>query len=178
MCEKHLSKEALEAGLDHIRKAPNDKGTVRMVIRRPRENEREELSEGELTVEEGMVGDYWFKEEKRHPDAQLNIMGSRAIDLIARSTDRWKLAGDQLYIDLNLSFDNVPPGTRLQIGTAIIEVTAIPHRGCGKFAQRFGAAANDFVNGEVGVSLNLRGVAAKVVQSGKVVIGDSVTKVS
>ena len=177
MSSLHLSKEALDKGIEHIKESPKDHGTVKLVLRRPRENEREELTEGQLSVTEGMVGDYWFKEEKRHPDAQLNIMNARAIELIALEPSRWKLAGDQLYIDLDLSFDNVPPGTRLAIGSAIIEVTAIPHRGCGKFKERFGKAANDFVNDERGVSLNLRGVAAKVVQEGKVKVGDKVTKV-
>jgi MOSC domain-containing protein YiiM len=107
---------------------------------------------------------------------QLNVMNARAVALIAREEGRWALAGDQLYVDLDLARDNLPPGTRLAIGNAVIEVTAQPHIGCGKFVQRFGVEAMKFVNGTFGRQLNLRGINAKVVQPGIIRVGDTVTK--
>ena len=112
-----------------------------------------------------------------HPDMQLNIMNARVIALVAGSRDRWALAGDQLYIDLDLSADNLPAGTRLSIGSAIVEVTAVPHTGCGKFAARFGVDAVKFVNSPVGRQLNLRGINAKVIQPGTIRVGDVARKV-
>ena len=108
---------------------------------------------------------------------QLNIMNSRAIAVIARERNRWSLAGDQLYIDLDLSDENLPPGTRLEIGSAIVEITPIPHNGCKKFANRFGIDAVKFVNSPVGKQLHLRGINAKVVQSGTIHTGNIVRKI-
>lgn len=107
---------------------------------------------------------------------QLNIMNARAIVLVAQSPDRWALAGDQLYIDLDLSADNLPPGTRVTLGSAVIEVTEQPHTGCGKFAARFGTDAVKFVNSPEGKKLRLRGLNAKVVVPGVVRVGDVATK--
>jgi MOSC domain-containing protein YiiM len=107
---------------------------------------------------------------------QLNIMNARSTALVAQGRDRWPLAGDQLYVDLDLSGRNLPPGTRLALGTAVIEVTAIPHTGCSKFVSRFGAEAMKFVNSPVGRELNLRGICARVVEPGTVRAGDRVTK--
>ena len=102
-------------------------------------------------------------------------MNSRVINLVATSRERWPLAGDQLFIDLDLSEDNLPPGTRLELGTAVIEVTAIPHTGCKKFVERFGLDAVKFVNSGIN-NLKLRGVNAKVVRPGLVSAGDKVRK--
>lgn len=181
----HLSKEELEAGLEEIRRSPRDGGTLEMIVRRPDENEREELVEGELSAELGLIGDNWKTRGSSrttdgfgHPDMQLNIMNSRAIAHIATERERWKLAGDQLYVDLDLSQENLPPGSRIKIGDAVIEITEIPHNGCRKFADRFGLEAVKFVNSPEGKSLHLRGVNAKVVKEGKVKIGDRVEKIS
>jgi MOSC domain-containing protein YiiM len=108
---------------------------------------------------------------------QLNLMNARAIALLAQEKDRWSLAGDQLYVDLDLSEENLPPGTQLAIGAAIIEVTDQPHTGCKKFMARFGADALKFVNSPVGKGLHLRGVNARVVQPGAIHTGDVVRKV-
>ena len=177
MSEKHLTMEELEAGLDEIRRAPKDGGVLRLIVRRPHVNAREVLEEGQLDRSLGLVGDSWGTGRcAPHPDMQLNIMNARAIALVAQSTDRWALAGDQLYIDLDLSAENLPPGTRLGLGSAVIEVTERPHTGCGKFEARFGADARTFVNSPEGKQLRLRGLNAKVVAPGVIRVGDLARK--
>lgn len=179
----HLTRAELEAGLDHIRQTPADGGTLAMIVRRPAADQREVLPVAELDLAHGLVGDNWRARGSRstpdgsaNPDMQLNVMNARVIGLLARSRDRWPLAGDQLYVDLDLSAANLPPGTRLTVGGAVIEVTAVPHTGCAKFTQRFGADAMKFVNSPVGRSQNLRGINAKVVQPGPIRAGDVVRK--
>jgi hypothetical protein len=181
----HLTFDELRAGLDHVRDAPRDEGTLQMIVRRPNVNAREVLDAGELSLTDGLVGDTWrvrgssrSRDGKAHPEMQLNIMGVRAVALVAQTKDRWPLAGDQLFVDLDLSATNLPPGTRLSIGTAIVEVTTEPHLGCRKFVDRFGLDAMKFVNSPVGRALNLRGINARVVQPGVVRAGDAVRKVA
>ena len=159
------------------------KGTLNAIVRRPAVDEREVLEQGELDVTEGLIGDNWQSrgsgmtaDGSAHPDMQLNIMNARVIALVATSRERWALAGDQLFVDLELSRENLPPGTRLALGTAVVEVTDVPHQGCRKFADRFGVEATKFVNSKRGKQLGLRGINAKVVKSGVVRNADSVTK--
>lgn len=178
---KQLTTEELEAGLDDIRSASKDSGVVEMIVRRPETLEREVIEEGQLDLTEGLVGDNWGKrgssrtsDGTSHPDMQLTLMSSRVISLVSQDKDRWHLAGDQFFVDMDLSDDNVPAGTQLTFGTAIIEVTAEPHLGCGKFVERFGADAMKFVNSHK--ELNLRGVNAKVVQPGVIRVGDVAKK--
>lgn len=180
---RHLSAVELEAGLDHIRQSPKDGGTLELIVRRPAVDEREILDEGQLALDEGLVGDTWrtrgssrTADGTSHPDMQLNIINARAIALIAPDAVLRPLAGDQLHVDLDLSEANLPPGTRLAIGTAVIEVTAQPHTGCQKFRARFGTDALKFVNSPVGKELHLRGINAKVVQAGTIRAGDRVSK--
>jgi hypothetical protein len=180
---KHLSLEELEAGLDEIRRSPKDEGVLKMIVRRPEVDGREVLDVGELDLVEGLVGDNWrtrgssmTPDGSAHPDTQLNIMNSRVIALLAQDKERWQLAGDQLYVDLDLSAENLPPGSRLAVGSALIEVTAQPHTGCKKFAERFGADATRFVNSSAGKELKLRGINAKIVQPGIVRVGDTVRR--
>jgi MOSC domain-containing protein YiiM len=168
--------DELEAGLETIRNAPKSEGTLELIVRRPQVGARETLDEGRLDVDEGLVGDRWKTRRSANPDTQLNIMNTRVIALVAQDKDRWPLAGDQLFIDLDLSTENVPPGTRLAIGSAIVEVTAEPHTGCAKFMSRFGLDATHFVNSPLGRELQLRGVNAKVVQSGVIRVGDVAKK--
>ena len=179
----HLATDNLHAGLDHIRQSPKDEGRVDLIVRRPGEDEREVVDEAALDCQDGMVGDTWnVRISKRtgegpDPDRQLTVMNARAAMLVAGDDDHGGLAGDQVYVDLDLSYDNIPPGTRLELGTAVIEVTAAPHRGCAKFAARFGKDALRFVNSIVGQELNLRGINAKVVVDGTVRVGDTVRKI-
>jgi len=181
---EHLSVMELEAGLEHIRRAPKDHGTLKMIVLRPREDEREVVERGELSLSEGLVGDNWKKRGSKHtPDgsahlyAQITVMNARATELLAQREERWCLAGDQLYVDFDLSDENIPPGTRLAIGSAILEVSAEPHTGCKKFSARFGVDAMKFVNAPEGKRLHLRGINTKIVQPGTVRIGDIVSKI-
>ena len=177
MTEQHLTINELEAGLDEIRQAPRDRGVLRLIVRRPKVNAREVLEEGHLDPARGLVGDAWeTRGNPAHPDNQLNIMNARAIALVAQSPDRWALAGDQLFIDLDLSTDNLPTGSRFTLGSAVIEVTDQPHTGCAKFAARFGIDAVKFVNSPQGKQLRLRGLNAKVVVPGVIRVGDVATK--
>jgi hypothetical protein len=173
----------LHAGLDGIRQSPKDEGVLELIVRRPRVGEREVLDEGQLDLVDGLVGDTWSTRGSRrskdglaHPDMQLNIMNARVIALVAQDRERWHLAGDQLFMDLDLSAENLPPGTRLAVGSAVIEVTAEPHTGCQKFVSRFGLDAMKFVNSPVGRELNLRGINARVVQAGTIRVRDVAKK--
>jgi MOSC domain-containing protein YiiM len=177
---EHRSAAELEAGLEEIRQSPPAEGTVDLIVRRPAEGEREVLEEAELDLVEGLVGDSWLARGSRNgpanPLAQLTLMNARVIALIAREPARWPLAGDQLYVDLDLSEENVPAGTRLALGSAVLEVTEEPHTGCAKFTARFGSDAIRFINSPVGRSLHLRGVNARVLEPGRVRRGDAIRK--
>jgi len=181
---KHLTMAQLEAGLEEIRQSPQDNGVLKLIVRRPQENAREVLQTGELDLTEGLVGDTWktrgssrTADGASHPDMQLNIMNSRVAALVAQEENRRQLAGDQLFIDLDLSYENLPTGTRLEIGAAVIEVTAQPHNGCKKFVERFGLDAMEFVNSTLGKQFHLRGINAKVVRAGVIKTNDVVRKI-
>ena len=180
---QHLNARQFEAGLAHIHESPRDGGVLGMIVRRPRTNEREILDEGVLDLAEGLMGDNWRArggveaDSQEYRDMQLNIMNSRVAALMAGERERWALAGDQLYLDLDLSDDNLPPGTQLQLGEAVIEVTAVPHTGCRKFAARFGVDAVKFVNSKHGLKHNFRGINARIVTPGTIRVGDIASKV-
>ncbi|MEM6632019.1 MAG: MOSC domain-containing protein [Bacteroidota bacterium] len=181
---QHQSTAQLEGQLEYIKDSPKNQGILKLIVCRPADNERNVLSEGQLDTTIGLVGDNWSTrgssrtpDKSAHPEMQLNLMNARTIECIAQDKERWPLAGDQLYIDLDLSDENLPPGTQLSIGDAIIEVTAIPHNGCKKFTERFGIDAVKFVNSPIGKQLHLRGINAKVVKAGTIRPGDSVEKI-
>jgi len=180
---KHLSMTELEAGMEYIRQSPRDRGVLKMIVRRPEEDERQMVESAELDLAEGLVGDNWRTRGNKHtpdgsanPNAQITVMNARAIELLAREQERWSLAGDQLYIDMDLSDDNFPPGTRLAIGSAVIEVSNVPHTGCHKFSARFGVEAMKFVNSPEGKRLHLRGINTRIVQPGVIRVDDIVRK--
>jgi hypothetical protein len=182
---KYLSMMELEAGMDYIRQSPKDYGILKMIARRPVDDEREVIERGDLHLLEGLIGDNWKQRGSKHSEdgsanseAQITVMNARTIELLAQDEERWPLAGDQLYIDLDLSDDNLPAGTHLAIGSAIIEVTAVPHTGCKKFSARFGVEALKFVNSPEGKRLHLRGINTKIVQPGVIQVGDAVKKIS
>jgi hypothetical protein len=179
----HLSMAELTAGMETIRQAPKDHGVLKLIVRRPQEDLRETLQEAELSLHDGLVGDSWNRRGSRHmpdgspnPDAQITIMNARSIALVAQTENRWPLAGDQLYVDLDLSDDNLHPGTRLSIGSAVLEVSPVPHTGCNKFSARFGVDAMKFVNTPEGKQLHLRGINTRIVQPGTIRVGDVVRK--
>jgi MOSC domain-containing protein YiiM len=172
----HLDLPALHGGLDEIRRSPADSGKVELIVRRPAENERETLTEAHLDPVTGLIGDGWLADDG-DPARQVTVMNVRVVALLARSRERWPLAGDQLYVDLDLSVANLPPGTRLAVGAAVLEVTGEPHRGCKKFAARYGLDALRFVNSKLGYALNLRGINTRVAAGGVVRSGDVIRKV-
>lgn len=181
----HLSEAELAEGLAHIKAAPSDEGELRLIALRPAVGDRHLPTSAELDLTLGVVGDNWLERGSRHtetgeahPECQVTVMSFRVASLVAGSPERVPLAGDQLYVDLDLSLDNLPPGSQLRIGSAVLEVSEHPHTGCAKFVDRFGGEAMKFVNGRVGRALRLRGVNTRVVVPGTVSVGDHVTKVS
>ena len=181
----HRNGQELEAGLGHIKRSPLDNGTLQMIVARPAVDEREVLGEGWLDLVDGLVGDTWRTRGNRSrpdgsadPEAQLTVMNSRVAALVAGTPDHGGLAGNQLYLDFDLSVRHLPAGSRLQIGEAVIEITAKPHRGCAKFAARFGNEALRFVNTGEGLVLSLRGRNAKVVTPGAIKRGDAVRRIT
>ena len=182
---RHLTKAELQAGLPEILESPQDNGLLEAIVIRPAPGERRMLESCEISLAGGTHGDHWAKgcwmstdEGKPHPDVQICIMNSRCIALIAQERDNWAPAGDNLFIDLDLRPENLAPGQRLSVGSAVIEITAVPHTGCASFVERYGKAAVMFVNGPKGKSMRLRGIYARVVQDGRVSVGDRVEKVS
>jgi MOSC domain-containing protein YiiM len=178
---RHLTRAEVEAGLDVVRAASPAEGVVELIVRRPAVDEREVVEEAQLDLDGGLVGDNWASRGRSggrpaNRDAQITVTSARAIDLVAGSRERWPLAGDQLYVDFDLSKENLPPGTRLEIGTAVIEVTEVPHTGCKKFASRFGLEALKVFDTEEGLALNLRGINTRIVAPGTVRAGDTVRK--
>ena len=180
---KIMTMEELEAGLDYISQSPKNVGIVDLIVRRPNMGGREIIPEAELHPDEGLMGDNWKSRGssrsdngKAHKETQITLINSRLIALLAGEKSRWALAGDQLYVDLDLSLENLPPGTHLKIGTATIEVTAQPHTGCGKFMDWYGVDSVKFVNSSQRKNLRLRGINANIVQPGIIRVGDSVEK--
>ena len=181
--EQYLTTAELEAGLEYIRQSPKDKGLLELIVCRPEAGQRQVLEQGTLDTAKGLVGDNWHSrgssktpDGSAHPEMQITIVNSRCIALLAREKSRWALSGDQLFIDLDLSLESLPPGTRLAVGSAILEITPPPHTGCKKFIARFGDEAMKFVNSPIGRQLNLRGIHARVTQGGVMRGGDRVTK--
>jgi hypothetical protein len=180
---KHLTLADLEAGLDEIRKSPKVEGVLDLIVSRPEEDAREVMSLADLDVAVGLVGDTWQDrpsarsgDGKAHPDMQITIMNSRVAALVAGDKERWQLSGDQLFADIDLSAENMPPGTRIAVGPAILEATDQPHTGCKKFSARFGLDALTLISSPIGKELQLRGINCKVVQGGEIKPGDIVKR--
>ncbi len=179
----HRSTQELKASLAHIREAPSNDGEVKLIVCRPRREERKTLIEGCFDSEKGLVGDDWLTRgsssqvhREANPLAQVTVMNSRVLEAIAGDIGRWPLAGDQLYVDLDVSAENLPAGTQLMVGETLLEVTAKPHTGCAKFTRRFGLDAMRWVNSEEGMKLRLRGINTRILRSGTVRVGDRITK--
>lgn len=182
--QPHVTRAALAAGLSEILASPSDAGPVSAIVVRPAHGERRELERCEMSRALGMHGDHWSRgcwkstpEGLPDPDVQICLMNARCLALIAGGRDRWALAGDNLIVDLDLSPDNLAPGQRLRLGSAEIEITAVPHLGCAAFIERYGRDACVFVNTGEGRRLRLRGVYARVRRDGLVSVGDRVRKI-
>jgi len=180
---RHLSLDELNAGLAEILASPKDAGVLRAIVFRPAEGERRDVESCDISLALGVHGDHWAKgcwksteDGRPHPDVQICIMNSRCIQLIAEERSNWPPAGDNLFIDMDLTPENMPPGTRLGIGSAVLEITATAHNGCNSFIQRYGRDACVFVNTGEGKRLRLRGIYGRVVQDGLVKVSDRVTK--
>jgi MOSC domain-containing protein YiiM len=174
---RHLTIDELVEGLQEIVRAPRDGGVLEMIVRRPSVGQRELQLEAQLDVEHGLVGDNWaVRNRPRQPnrEAQLTLMNARVTALVAQDRERWPLAGDQLYVDLDLSEANLPAGSRLRIGAAVVEVSVLPHTGCAKFVARFGQDAMTFVNAPGHRELRLRGMNTRIVRSGVIRVGDTI----
>jgi hypothetical protein len=171
------------AGLDEVRAAPSDVGLLELIVARPDVGARRVLDVAELSCTDGLVGDSWLARGSRSPDRsaesdrQLTLMNARAAALFAGDRSVWGLAGDQLYVDLDLSDDNLRAGSQLAVGDAIVEVTPAPHTGCAKFRARFGMDAWRLLSTPEGKRLHLRGINARVVRAGTIHAGDPITKV-
>jgi MOSC domain-containing protein YiiM len=182
---EYLPGERLLAGLGQIRDSPQDGGRVVLVVSRPAVDQRELPAEAVLDQLAGLVGDNWLARGSKStadgsadPERQVTVMNARAAELVAGGRERMPLAGDQLYVDLDLSLDNLPAGSLLAVGQAVLRVSEAPHLGCAKFVERFGAEAMRFVNSRLGRQLRLRGMNARVVVPGIVRAGDLATKAS
>ena len=175
----HATLQQLAAGLDLVREAPADAGTLELIVRRPAPGEREVLATAQLDERAGLVGDRWAAGGKRPPNLehQITMMSTRFAKLVAGpDPEGWAIAGDQLYVDLDISRANLPPGTRIAVGDAILEVTAAPHTGCGKFIRRFGVDSMKLISSDTGRELRLRGVNTRVVVPGAISRGDTVRR--
>lgn len=180
----HLTAEQLNAGLAEVQQSPRDRGILKLIVVRPATKQRQLLATAQLSTRDGLVGDNWFtrpcsrtEDGSPHPDMQLTLMNSRVAALIAGGDSGWELAGDQLYVDFALDLEALPAGTRLSIGSSVVEVTDQPHTGCQKFIERFGLAAHKWVNSTVGRAHCLRGINAKVIQNGEISIDDIIVRV-
>lgn len=181
---RQLTAEELAAGLAEILRSPQDHGVVSLIVARPATDQRRSLQQAELRPADGLIGDCWFTNTSaRLPDGapdpavQITLMNARCIQLLTGDQAHWPLAGDNLFVDFDLSFANLPAGSRLQIGQCLLEITEPPHAGCHKFKRRFGAEAVRFVNSAEGTSLRLRGAHARILRGGFVSVGDSIHRI-
>ncbi|MEE8378937.1 MAG: MOSC domain-containing protein [Gammaproteobacteria bacterium] len=173
----------IESRLDWVLASPSDTGRVASLVVRPAVNHRETPNKVMFSPQTGVTGDNWLTScwkklpnGKSDPEVQVAIMNARMIEVLTQDKSLWPLAGDQLFVDFDLSISNLSAGDRLRVGTAVLEITSEPHQGCNKFKQRFGADALTFVNSTLGDKHRLRGVYAKIVSAGEVCVDDAICK--
>ena len=182
--ETHFTLEDLYTKLEHIQQSPKESGRVELIVRRPTTEEREIISQGRLIPSAGLEGDNWrargstsIPDGSANPEAEITLMNTRVIQALTQDETRWALAGDQFFVDFDLSEENLPAGSRLAIGSAIVEVSSLPHNGCKKFSARFGVDALKFISTAENKPLRMRGINAKIIQAGEVKQGDLIRKV-
>ena len=173
----HLSSLELNSKFHSLPPQPKDAGFLTLIVVRPVVDTRVLLESVLLSDQEGLPGDRWGLGTPRNYEAQIAVMRRDVAELIANGQPIG-LFGDNLFVDLDLSATNLPAGTRLQVGGASVEVTPLPHNGCGKFSARFGRDALQFVNAIPTRQLNLRGIYWKVVESGLVRVGSPIRVLS
>lgn len=174
---RYLSAAELEVGLRALLPPPKDAGRSTFIVRRPTKESREVLGHARLSPEGGLPGDGWSQKASPDPTAQLAVMQTGVADLVANGQSL-ALFGDNLFVDLDLSEANLPVGSRLRVGGAMVEVTPMPHDGCRKFNQRFGSHALRFVNAKPTRHLNLRGVFWRVIEAGEIEVGSPIQVLS
>lgn len=182
---EYVTLSEIEQRLEWVLAAPAERGRVEALVVRPAVDQRESLERVMFSPQQGVVGDNWLTScwkklpnGESDPDVQVAIMNARMIEVLTNDKSRWPLAGDQLFVDFDLSVNNLAVGDRLQVGAAVLEITAEPHRGCSKFKKRFGPDALAFVNSKQGDAHRLRGVYARIVSACEVGVGDAISKVS
>ena len=168
--------ESLEARWAQTEASPQDDGIVELIVRRPAPDQREQLQRATFTSEAGLLGDDWLRRHGDNVEAQITLMNARVAQLLAGDKTRWAEAGDQLFVDLDISQDNLPPGTRIQLGEVVMQISTLPHTGCTKFARRFGGHARKWTATDEGARQRRRGVYARVIQDGVINVGDRITK--
>lgn len=180
---RHLTTQEIEAGLPDVHASPKDHGELVAIFTRPAVGERRELQATEITAECGIPDDHWSKgcwksleNGAPDPDVQISLMSSRFINLIASSRENWGLSGNNIFVDLDLTPENLPIGQKLKVGAAELVITAVPYTGCAKFIERYGRDACVYVNRGLGRDMRLRGVYGRVVKDGYIKVGDKVTK--
>ena len=181
---EHATVDELSEKMDWLLESPKDGGVVRGIVVRPYTDERKELKQARLSPEGGVEGDRWastaqrkLKDGRLNPDVQVTLTNARLIEVLAKDRANWSLSGDQLYVDMDLSMENLQPGQRLAIGTTVLEISEVPHRGCSKYTSRFGKAAFDLVDSARGRELRFRGVYAQIVTEGTLALGDQIRKI-
>lgn len=182
--ETQFTLEQLKTQLNHIQASPNDTGSVLLIVRRPTTEEREIIAQGRLIPSVGLEGDNWrergstsMPDGSANPEAEITLMNARVIQALTQDETRWALAGDQFFVDFDLSEENIPAGSQLAMGSAILEVSPLPHNGCKKFSERFGVDALKFISMAENKPLRMRGINAKIIQAGDVKQGDLIRKV-
>ena len=178
MAIQHLSAAQIEAQMNQAEQSPQNDGVLEHIVLRLPDEQRATPQEAEVSPDGGLEGDRWARPNSPNPGAQISVMNSRFLRIVAGDDTRMPLAGDNLLVDLDLSEENLPTGTQLQIGTATFEVTDVPHTGCQKFQRRYGKDALEFVNGETYKSRRLRGLFVRTIQAGKIQTGDSIRKLT
>ena len=177
MTIRHLLSDQIDAKINQLAESPKDRGVLEYIVLRLPEERRETPQEAAVHPESGLHGDRWGQARSPNLGAQISMMNSRFLRVIAGGEERMPLSGDNLLVDLDLSDENLPSGTRLKIGTAVFEVTDIPHTGCAKFQRRYGVDALEVVNSETYKARRLRGLFTRAIQPGKIRVGDSICKV-